>query len=149
MLLGEQVQVLSTHAFFACIQRNGVEGALGIGEPAAQRFSINAQTKRGLGQRHKSHGTTPFKGKWKTDERQPGMFPGVFPGRCETNRKDYSQEHSRETALAEGGLARFLPTTTMVVASPILMRASEERPLQDQRDGGGSREDEMGEQMLD
>jgi len=37
----------------------------------------------------------------------------------------------------------------MVIASPILMRASEAGPLTDQQHGGGSREDQAGQEMTD
>ncbi len=76
-------------------------------------------------------GPIPRKTLGNRPSKQQGSFPGVFLG-----------------TRAEAGLAHFLATTTMIVACPILVGASEEGPRYDQRDRGGSRQEQVGEQML-
>ena len=149
MLLSKQVYMLNTHAFDARVLRVGVQRKLSIAQPAAQRFGIDPQTMSRLSQRHNSHERTPFDGSQNTDQRQLGIFSGVFLGRCWTNRREWSQEFSWESDMGEGDLAHFLTTTTVVVASPILMRATEEGPVQKQWNRRGSCKDQVGKQVLD
>jgi hypothetical protein len=96
MSMGKQMQVLSIYPFFACILRIGLQRKLGLRQPAAQGFDIHSQTKTGLGQRDNGHGTTPFKGRWNTHERQADIFPGKLLRRCWATSKESSQENSWE-----------------------------------------------------
>jgi hypothetical protein len=60
MPVGQQVQLLSAHPFFATIVRMAVQSELGIRQPATQRFGIDAQASGRLGHRDKGHRVPPF-----------------------------------------------------------------------------------------
>src|SRR5216683_811457 len=74
MPLGQQVQILSAHPFFATIARMAVQGKLGLRQPAAQRFGIDAQASGRLGYRDKGHRVPPFVGNMQ-QEREPAFRP--------------------------------------------------------------------------
>jgi hypothetical protein len=59
MQASEHLQVLLTHPLFAAIRRMGVQSQLGLGEPAVQRFGIDAQAMSRLGHRDEGHGIPP------------------------------------------------------------------------------------------
>src|SRR5207248_5301671 len=102
------------------------------------------------------------------DDNRPGHVPGSFPG---TSPRSFPQEglgqvpgttprscpenspgKYEQRSQARPGhqvLASFLAAPTLIVAGPILMRASPPRPLTDQRSRGGGRPDEAGQQMTD
>src|SRR5512135_1464800 len=96
MSMGQQVQVLSRHAFFASILRIGLQGQLGICEPTVQRFGINAQTMTRLFDRDNDHETTPFGGRWNKNKNTPGDGPGKLPGKSPATRADPLAENCRE-----------------------------------------------------
>ena len=60
MSASQQVQVLAAHPFFAAIAGMAGQGKLRLGQPAAQRFGINAQATASVGHRDKGHRITPL-----------------------------------------------------------------------------------------
>jgi len=60
MQAGQQVQVLTAHPFFAAIMGMARHRKLSIGQPAAQRFGIDAQATTSVGYRDEGHKATPF-----------------------------------------------------------------------------------------
>jgi len=59
MQTGQQVQVLTAHPFFAALAGMAGQGKLRLGQPAAQRFGINAQATASVGHRDRGHRSTP------------------------------------------------------------------------------------------
>ena len=97
MQAGQHLQMLTAQPFFAAIMGMVLQGKLGIGQPAAQRFGIDAEATSRLGHRHKGHGAPPFtwcmeqerepawENSWENSREfspphVPGNFPGKLPG---------------------------------------------------------------------
>ncbi len=166
MPLGQQVQILSAHPFFATIARMAVQGKLGLRQPAAQRFagpppaSGAAFWHRCPGvwspgpQRQRSSGSS-FRGEHATRTR--ACLPTSWEQAqewCRQKAREASQENSPEDSQDfswEGqvaqhrGLAGFRAAATMIIAGPILMGAPKDRPLADQGSGSGRRPEEVGQ----
>src|SRR6266404_4799210 len=135
MQAGQHLQMLTAQPFFAAIMGMDLQGKLGIVQPAAQRFGIDAEATSRLGHRHKGHGAPPFT--WCMEqEREPAWentqeFSQEFSlNKCQEisleSSPEFSWEEERQGA-RHRGLAGFFATATVIIASPILVGAPKPR----------------------
>src|SRR6266851_2999941 len=89
MQASQRLQVLLAHPFFAAIVGIALQGKLGISQPAAQRFGIDAKATTRLGQRHKGHRATPFV--WDVQQERESAWET-----SQENSTEDSQEKSWE-----------------------------------------------------
>src|SRR5438067_721168 len=103
MQAGQCLQVLAAHPFFAAIVGMAAQGKLSLGQPAVQRFDINAQAASSLGQRDEGHRATPFVWNGQPEREPLWQSPGSFPRRfvrekgretCQENSQQDSQDCS-------------------------------------------------------
>src|SRR5712691_2458465 len=82
-------------------------------------------------------------------ESKPGKLLGAFPGGSPENAcgKFPRKRPGKESVARHPGLAGFCTTTTMIIASPILVGAPEPGPVTDQGRCSGSREEQVSQQM--
>src|SRR6266849_154864 len=82
------------------------------------------------------------------NESQPGNLLGGFPGGCPEKAfgKFPRKSPEKERVARHPGLAGFC-TTTMIIASPILVGAPKPGPVTDQGRRSGSREEQVSQQM--
>ncbi len=89
MQASQHLQLLSVHPFFAAIVRMAVQRELGIGQPAMQRFDIDAQACGRLGHRDKGHRIAPFG--WNVQqERSTNLLT------CRENSWEFRRPKARE-----------------------------------------------------
>src|SRR5450755_2225648 len=131
MQASQELEMLLAQPFFAAIVGMALQGKLSIGEPAMQRFGIDAQVMSSLGHRHTDHGITPFVCSVQ-QERQRNLVM------CRENSWEFRRQQARESEeknspqnswqgqAANSGRTGFLATATMIIACPILMGAPKE-----------------------
>src|SRR5260221_13884461 len=84
------------------------------------------------------------------NESQPDTLLGVFPGGCPEKAvgKVPRKSPGKESVARHTGLAGFCTTTTMIIASPILVGAPEPGPVTDQGRRSGSRKEQLSQHKL-